>query len=105
MLSKSGQDLYVVAYYPVPDAIYDESSVDPTRTPASNRLTTPEINNLKNGRLFEVLATVDVSGKDEAAVKTRIENLYASGESNAMNQYKKQFSDYVCQSWDGDIWT
>lgn len=105
ILSKTGQILHIAAYYDVPDAIYDTSSVNDARVPASNRLTTAEINELKLGHIYEMQADVDVTGQAEADVKAYLESRYASSESQALNKYKREFSDYVGEAWDGSTWS
>ena len=104
ILSKSGASYSCGFYFPVPDAIYDPSSADATRIPASKRLTVSEVNDVKLGKIYQVLTIIDGQGKEEADVKELLEDYYNDNVDTALAAYTAAYSSYVDEVWDGTEW-
>ena len=88
----------------MPDLIYDSSSADDTRIPASDKLTQDEINAVKLGHIYEVILDVDGQGKEETDVKELIVTIYNDNEESALEGYVAAYSNYVGETYDGAIW-
>lgn len=104
ILGKSGPAYSCAFYYPVPDNIYDPSSVDDARIPASDKLTQAEIDDVKLGHIYEVLVGIDGQGKEEADVKELISITYTDNTESALDGYVAAYSSYVGETWDGTTW-
>jgi hypothetical protein len=104
ILSKAGATYNCAMYYPVPPAIYDAASVDDGRIPASDKLTTDEVTQLKLGEIYEVLVPIDGKDKDEDKVKSSAESDYTQNESKRLDDYTAAYSAYVDETWDGASW-
>ena len=104
ILSKNGAIYNCAMYYPVPAAIYDAASVDATRVPASDKLTTDEVNAVKLGEIYEVLVPLDGKDKDEDKVKDAAEKNYTNNTNKRLDDYTAAYSAYVDETWDGTAW-
>lgn len=105
ILSKSGPDYRCAFYYEVPEHLYDPSSANDSRVPASDRLTTDEITALKLGHLYEVITVINGQGKEEADVKELITVTYTDRTEAALQSYIDAYSSYVGEIWDGTTWS
>lgn len=110
IISVQPQDITLALYYPVPPSIYSSASEDPARTPAGNGLSAPELQALKEGRLYEVMRTVDPMAKTQAEMRDAVEKLWDDTRGEAKTQYIQAYSymnlpDIVGRTWDGDTWS
>lgn len=91
-------------YYPVPGGLYNPASNDQTRTPAGTRLSASELQDLKDGKLYEYLASIPVSSRKLPQLRGEIQRLWADKIPYAKAKYKQDFS-YTGRAWDGVNWS
>ena len=103
-------EITVALYYPVPGYLYSAASVDDDRTPAGAGLNAGELILLKEGRLYEVIRTIDPEATTEQEMKVALETLWDATETDAHTEYKQRYSylnlpDLEGSTWNGGIWT
>jgi len=90
-------------YYPVPAQRRLPAANDQSRTPQGSRLSSQELQELKDGELFEFVVTQDISGMTRPQVRQMLENVYARKKRDAAAQYKSLYG-VVGIAWDGTSW-
>ena len=110
IISVSTQSIQAAFYYPVPPAVYSSASVDPTRTPAGSGLSASELQDLKDGRLHELVRDFDPESNTQAEMRNKIEDMWDSLKSVAKSEYLQSYSyvnmgDAVGKVWDGSSWS
>ncbi len=80
---------------------------DPTRTPAGTRLSVAEQQDLKDGKLFEVLMSATIGGLSKAAARTVVQTMWVDHEAEALVAYTRLYSraDLIGMAWDGARWS
>lgn len=107
IIAVAPDSITVALYYPVPDAVYSSVAVDTDRVPAGNGLSPAEVAELKQGRIFELVKTVDPVSKTQQEARTFIENLWRESAQEAKTEYIRLYSyvnfpDIVGRTWDSD---
>lgn len=102
VLSIQPGEIRAAFYYNIPAPRRLPDANDQSRTPAGTRLSTTEIQALKDGKLFEVVIKTGNSGN---VLRNRrlLEKLYADNTRNARKEYKNKYSN-VINAWDGTDW-
>lgn len=91
-------------YYPVPPALFQPASVDPSRLPAGTRLSASEIQDLKDGTLYEyIIDEVKPNNVTVAEIQNKLIQLYNSRKSDAATRYTRAYSSDGL-AWDGIDW-
>ena len=104
ILNISAGSVNVALYYPVPSAIYSPASVDTARTPAGIALNATEIQDLKDGKLFEYIDSLNVNGRTLPQMRVALEKLWDDRKLTAKDKYIDDYK-YAGRSWDGTTWS
>ncbi len=80
---------------------------DPTRTPAGTRLSVAEQQDLKDGKLFEMLMSATIGGLSKTAARTVVQTMWSDHEAEALISYNNLYAraDLVGMAWDGASWS
>jgi len=105
ILSKIGTTITVAFYYEVTDAEYEDSANDQARVPASSRLSSDDVQKVKDGRIFEFVKDFDVKGKKRGQILSQLATVYTNRRDDAIKKYHNQFRTYVGLSFDGEDWS
>ena len=92
-------------YYPIASPIAEAS--DPTRVPAGTRLSAQEVQDLKDGTLFEQVQDISINRLTKPQAKAYIEGLWASRQATALEEYQAVWrdADLVGKAFDGTSWS
>ncbi len=103
----SAEHVTVAFYWPVPVGDQLTGADDQARTPAGSALSAPEIQDLKDGKLYEQVRSFDTSGHTLAVMKSRLESLWTSLQDEALDAYRAAYrlKDRVGSTWDGASWS
>ena len=110
IISVTDQEIGLALYYPVPANIYSVASKDPARMPLGNGLNAQELQDLKDGKLFEIEKTLSPEAKTQGEMKAAVEAIWNSSKSEAKTSYKQKYSymnipNLVGRKWDGNSWS
>lgn len=106
ILSRVDDVIEVASYFNVPLDIYDVNSVDPSRTASSALLTSGELQELKDGYIFENVTQHDIVGKDADDIYELLIDAYTDYEQDTLdNAYSSAYTDYVGKSYSGGTWS
>jgi hypothetical protein len=110
IISVTDQEVGLALYYPVPAHLYSVASKDPSRVPLGNGLNAQELQDLKDGKLFELEKSVSPEAKTQAEMRAAIEKTWDSSKSQAKTAYKQAYSymnlpNLVGKKWDGNSWS
>jgi len=110
IISVQPQSITAAFYYPVPQSVYSSASVDPSRIPAGNGLSAQELQDLKDGKLWELVRDVDPESKTQVEMRLRIERMWDELKGPAKQDYIQKFSytnmsSAVGKVWDGNTWS
>jgi hypothetical protein len=110
ILSVQPTGITVAFYYPVPANIQSTAANDQARVPAGNGLSAAELQELKDGTLFEHIKTLDPQSMSLNEVKQAIENLWSDSIHEAKSAYMQLYSyinlpNAVGKTWDGTTWS
>ena len=105
LLSISPSTVLVALYYPVVSPI--TAANDPNRTAAGTRLSALELQDLKDGTLFELVKNVSLSGMSKEKAKDHIEGLWDNRKVEAARTYAALYrdADLVGKTYDGTSWS
>jgi len=102
VISESSSETTAAFYYPVPPGQQLPGAVDQSRTPAGNALTAQELQDLKDGKIYEILWTTGTTGLDVPARRSKLVNEWAQAQAGAIVEYKNRYGgsgDYYDGSW------
>lgn len=110
ILSVQPTNITVALYYPVPADIQSTAANDQSRTPAGNGLSTAEVQELKDGTLFEYIKTMDPQSMSLNEAKQAAETLWSDSRHEAKSEYMRLYSyinipNVVGKTWDGTTWS
>jgi len=92
-------------YYPVPPSVWLSGSVDQSRTPAGNRLSPAEVQELKDGTIHELIFVADrPAGTTTSQVQAKLEVEWDKAKGRAKADYVNQYGA-VGTAYDGGSWT
>jgi hypothetical protein len=91
-------------YYAVPVNLRLGSANDQSRTPAGTRLSAQELQELKDGILYEYVATVSIRGMSTAEAQAAVQQARSDYAAAAAAQYRARFL-YVGKAFDGTNWS
>ena len=105
LLSITPSAVSVALYYPVTVPIAEAN--DQSRTAAGLRLSAQELQNLKDGTLFELVAGVSINRLTKAQTKSYIEGLWDARKAEAEATYAALYRDInlVGKAFDGTSWS
>ncbi len=105
LLSITTSRASVALYYPVASPI--AAANDQNRLPVGTRLSAQELQDLKDGTLFELVKNVSISGMSKAEAKTYIESLWVGRQAEATLAYAALYrdSDLIGKAFDGANWS
>lgn len=99
------RDVAVCAfYYPVPVGSRLAAAADAGRTAAGKRLSAQELQDLKDGALFEVVIPLSVRGMTAAQARSRLQNSWTEHQSSALAAYTEKYR-FLNLAWDGSTWS
>ncbi len=107
ILSLSPERANLALYYPVPVGQQIAAAVNQTREAAGVRLSAQELQDLKDGKLAELVKTVSISGMSKVEAKARIEASWGERQAEARAAYATMFrdADLVGKAFDGTSWS
>ncbi len=105
ILSITPKMVSLALYYPI--AVPITAADDQTRTAAGTRLSAQELQDLKDGTLFELVKSVSLSGMSKAKAKAHIEGLWDNRKAEAEAAYARFYRDaeLVGKAYDGTSWS
>lgn len=103
VLSANRSEAHVALYYVIPEVSRLAAAVDANRVALGTRLSAQELQDLKDGVLFEVDRTVSVVGMTNGQARTRLQNLWTEMESAALAEYTARYR-HAHVAWDGTNW-
>lgn len=104
VLASDRNSASVAFYYAVPVGSRLPGAMDATRTAAGSRLSAQELQDLKDGALYEITRSFSVSGMTPAQARTRLQNVWAELESDALAEYTARYR-FAHAAWDGTTWS
>ena len=102
ILSDSETETSALFYYSIPPGQVLPGANDQSRTPQGNALTAQELQDLKDGKLYEVNWSSGSTGLDVAARRSKLVNEWAQAQGDSLKAYKLQYGgtgDYYDGSW------
>ena len=107
VIAVDGQKLTIAYYYPIDVADQLPAAVDANRVPAGSALSAQEIQDLKDGKIYEQLEVYEVPfGTPIATIAGKVQQRWNNGQDAALEEYKARysFSSQVGRWWDGNVW-
>lgn len=107
LLSVGKESVTAAMYYVVPADIYSPTSVDPNRVPKGTQLNATELQDLKDGKLFEYLCTITITeGTPIAEVAVALDQAWTDCQEDASTLYNKLFglATYIGYHRDAGVW-
>jgi len=110
IIALSPQAVSVAFYYPVPPHMHSTASRDPSRVPAGAGMTASEIQELKDGTLYEIVRDIDPESMSKAQMRDKVEQSWADFKDEAKDEYLQKFSymnlpGVVGKKWDETGWS
>lgn len=108
ILDVSGRNFRCAFYYAVPAGQQMADAVDANRVPAGSRLTAQELQDLKDGKLYELVRTVEVP---DTMTTGQIGALLIANRTDmqplAATEYKAAYSgkSFVGKAYNGASWS
>lgn len=105
ILTMAPQSVSVALYYPITNVIAEAN--DPSRTAAGTRLSATELQNLKDGTLFEFVQSVSINRLSKSEAKAYIEGLWDARQIEALAEYQASYRDanLIGKAFDGVNWS
>ena len=103
IISETGTDTTAAFYYPVPLGKQLPAAADNTRTAAGSALSAQELQDLKDGKLFEYMYSTGTRGMTTPERQSKLVSAWATSLAAALKQYEALYSaagDY----YDGSTW-
>ena len=105
LLSISPSNASVALYYPIASPI--AVAKDTTRTAAGIRWSGQELQDLKDGTLFELVKNISINRLNKLETKVYIEDLWIKHQTEALGAYKALYRDValIGKAFDGTSWS
>jgi len=99
----------VALYYLIPEGLRSSVAADPDRVPAGSGLTVEEVQQLKDGTLFEVIQEIDPATLSLNELQKAVELAWRTYQGEAKKDYIRAYSyvnipGLVGRTWDGTTW-
>lgn len=104
VLSSDRNSASVAFYYAVPVGSRLAGAADAARTAAGSRLSAQELQDLKDGALYEVTRSFPINGMTPAQARTRLQNVWTELEADALAEYAAKYR-FAHAAWDGSSWS
>lgn len=103
ILEQSGTEVRTAFYYPVPPQQYLPGSDDQTRVPEGTVLSPAEIQDIKDGRLYEYVKIFPARNLTSQQIRDKLVTRYPIERTDAAAKYRELYSSLG--SWyDGTSW-
>ena len=102
ILSEDGIVVTAAFYYEIPFGQQLLSAEDQNRTPAGTSLSAQELQDLKDGKIFEVIWSSGATGLNTAARRSKLVSEWAQNQGDAKAEYKSVYGasgDYYDGQW------
>ena len=102
IISDSGTETSALFYYSIPPGQVLPGAEDQSRTPLGNALNAQELQDLKDGKLYEVSWSSGSTGLDVAARRSKLVSEWAQAKGDSLQAYKLQYGgtgDYYDGQW------
>jgi len=103
ILTIEADNISAAFYYQVPAPQRLPDAVDPDRTPHGVSLSNEEKQDLKDGKIYEILHTVPLKGRKPQQVEAMLQQAWAQGNVKALDRYRREFRT-TNKAWDGAKW-
>jgi len=104
IIDLSGTEVRAAFYYEVLPNQYLPASEDQSRTPEGTRLSTQELQDLKDGNLFEKVRIIRIEGMKVNQIQAELVSQYNSGRQEASDEYRKLYMG-AGLAYDGSSWS
>ena len=104
ILETTADSASIALYYPIAAGSRLTAANDQTRTAAGARLSAQELQDLKDGALFEVLRSFSIRGMTAAQARSRLQNSWTEHQSSALAAYTEKYR-FLNLAWDGSTWS
>jgi len=104
IINLTGIEVRAAFYYEVLPNQYLPASEDQSREPEGTRLSEQEIQDLKDGRLFEKIRIIRIEGMRVNQIQAKLVSEYNSGRQDVMAEYSKFYMG-AGLAYDGSGWS
>lgn len=104
ILETTADSASIALYYPIAAGSRLTAANDQTRTAAGARLSAQELQDLKDGALFEVLRSFSIRGMTAAQARVRLERMWTELQDEALAEYTARYR-FAHAAWDGTSWS
>lgn len=104
ILATTVESASIALYYPIAAGSRLTAANDQSRVAAGTRLSTQELQDLKDGALFEVRRDFSIRGMTAAQARARLQNMWAELQDEALAEYTARYR-FAHAAWDGSAWS
>lgn len=104
VLATTAESASIALYYPIAVGSRLAAANDQTRAAAGTRMSAQELQDLKDGALFEIVRSFSIRGMTPAQSRTRLERMWAELQDEALAEYAARYR-FAHAAWDGSAWS
>lgn len=104
ILATTSDSASIALYYPVAAGSRLSAANDQARAAAGTRLSAQELQDLKDGALFEIVRSFSIRGMTPTQARTRLERMWTELQDDALAEYAARYR-FAHAAWDGSAWS